>query len=152
MTSNYRSTVHIILLQCFWSWNNYRFVNSCKKKMYGEVPCTLHPVSLIFQNSFGLYYSEICIFLFWKSFSFLKNSSVGKKSACNAGDPGLITGSGRSPGGGHGNPLQYSCLENPIDRGAWWAAFHGVAKSQTQLKWLSLHASGFLASYWGKKG
>ena len=49
------------------------------------------------------------------------------------GDPGLIPGSGRSPGEGNGNPLQYYCLENPMDRGAWWATVHGVAKSQTQL-------------------
>ena len=55
----------------------------------------------------------------------------GKEYACNAGDAGLIPGSGRSPGGGHGNPLQYSCLENPMDRGAWWAEVHRVAKSQT---------------------
>ena len=48
-------------------------------------------------------------------------SSVSKESACNAGDPGLIPGSGRSPGEGNGNPLQYSYLENPIGRGAWWA-------------------------------
>ena len=57
----------------------------------------------------------------------------GKESACNAGDLGWIPGSGRSPGGGPGNPLQYSCLENPMDRGAWWAAVHGVTKSQTRL-------------------
>ena len=44
-----------------------------------------------------------------------------------------ISGLGRSPGGGHGNPLQYSCLENPMDRGAWWATVHGVAKSQSRL-------------------
>ena len=44
---------------------------------------------------------------------------------------GLIAGLGRSPGGGHGNPLQYSCLENPMDIGAWWATVHGVTKSQT---------------------
>ena len=50
-------------------------------------------------------------------------------SASNAGDPGSIPGSGRSPGEGNNNPLQYSCLENPIDRGAWWATVHGVAKS-----------------------
>ena len=50
-----------------------------------------------------------------------------------AGDMGSIPGLGRSLGGGNGNPLQYSCLENPTDRGAWWAAVHGVAKSQTQL-------------------
>ena len=49
-------------------------------------------------------------------------------------DMGSIPESGRSPGGGHGNPHQYSCLETPIDRGAWWAKVHRVAKSQTQLK------------------
>ena len=60
-------------------------------------------------------------------------SSDGKVSACNAGDLGSIPGLGRSPGEGHGNPLQYSCLENPMDRGAWWATVHRVAKSQTRL-------------------
>ena len=61
-----------------------------------------------------------------------------KESACNVGDLGLIPGSGRSPGGGHGNPLQYSCLENPTDRGAWQATVYGVAKSQTTER-LSTH-------------
>ena len=56
--------------------------------------------------------------------------SDGKESICHAGDLGLISGSGRSPGEGNGYPLQYSCLENPMDRGAWWATVHGVAKSQ----------------------
>ena len=56
-----------------------------------------------------------------------------KASACNVGDLGLIPGSGRSPGEGNGNPLQYSCLENPMDGGAWWATVHGVAKSWTRL-------------------
>ena len=55
----------------------------------------------------------------------------GKASTCNAGDPGSIPESGRSPGEGKGNPLQYSCLENPMDGGAWEAAVHGVAKSWT---------------------
>ena len=62
---------------------------------------------------------------------------VVKNLSANAGDlrdADLISGSGRSPGGGHGNPLQYSCLENPMDRGAWWATVYGAAKSQTQLK------------------
>ena len=57
-----------------------------------------------------------------------------KNLPANAGDArdmGLIPGSGRSPGGGNGNPLQYSCLKNPTDRGAWWAMVHRVAKSQT---------------------
>ena len=59
--------------------------------------------------------------------------SDSKESACNAGDLGLIPGSGRCPGGGNGNPLQYSCLGNLMDRGPWWAAVHGVARSQTRL-------------------
>ena len=61
------------------------------------------------------------------------HSSVGKESACNAGDLGSIPGLGRSPGEGNGNPLQYSSLENSMDRGAWWAIVHGVTKSRTRL-------------------
>ena len=57
--------------------------------------------------------------------------SDSKESACNARGPGLTSGSGRSPREGNGNPLQYSCLENPMDRGAWRATAHGVTKSQT---------------------
>ena len=60
--------------------------------------------------------------------------SSGKEPACNSGatgDSGSIPGSGRSPGGGNGNPLWYSCLKSPMDRGAWWATGHGVAKSRT---------------------
>ena len=63
-----------------------------------------------------------------------------EKTACNAGaarDTGLIPGSGRSPGGGHGNPLQYSCLENPMDKGAWRAAVHGVTKESDKTEQLS---------------
>ena len=59
--------------------------------------------------------------------------SDGKESACNAGDSGSIPGLGRSAGEGNGHPLQYSCLENPLDGGAWWATVHGVAKSWTRL-------------------
>ena len=66
-------------------------------------------------------------------------NSDGKESACNAGNLDLIPGSGRSPGEGNGNPLQYSCLENPMHRGAWRATVHGVAKSRTRLKQLSSH-------------
>ena len=57
----------------------------------------------------------------------------GKASACNVGDLGSTPGSGRSPGEGNGDPLQYSCLENSVDGVAWWATVHRVAKSQTQL-------------------
>ena len=60
-------------------------------------------------------------------------------TACNVGDLGLISGLGRSPGEGNGNPLQYSCLENLMDRGAWWATVHGVTKSRTRLSDLNLN-------------
>ena len=63
----------------------------------------------------------------------------GKESNCNAEDPGSIPGSGRAPGGGHGNSFQYSCLGNSMDKGAWQAIVPGVAKSWTQLKQLSTH-------------
>ena len=69
--------------------------------------------------------------------------SVGKEPACNAGDTGvagLIPRSGKAHGGVHGNPLQYSCLENPMDRGAWWAIVHRVTQSQTRLRRLSMDA------------
>ena len=76
----------------------------------------------------------------------MSNSSVGfpggsdgKESACSAGDRGLITGWGKAPGKGNGYPLQYSGLENPVDRGAWQATVHRVTKSWTQLKLLSTH-------------
>ena len=59
--------------------------------------------------------------------------SVVKNPPANTGDTGSISGSERSPGGGHDNPFQYSRLENPMDRGTWWATVHKVAKSQTQL-------------------
>ena len=63
--------------------------------------------------------------------------SAIKEFTCNAGDVRLIPGLGRSPEGRHGSPLQYSCLENPMDRGAWEAIVHGITKSQTLLKRLS---------------
>ena len=85
-----------------------------------------------------------CWWYFYDSRGILGASRVAlvvKNLPANAGDrtsAGSIPGSGRSPERGHGNPLQYSCHENPIDRGAWWARVHGVAKSQTPLKWVSM--------------
>ena len=74
--------------------------------------------------------------------------SDGKESACNAGDLGLIPRSGRSPGEGNGNPLQYSCLENAMDRGAWWVTVYGVTKSQIRLSDFHLLTHTYnLASY-----
>ena len=77
----------------------------------------------------------------------LPGISDDKEFACNAGDirdTGSVPGSGRSPGGEHGNPLQHSCLENPMDRGAWWATVHGVTESQTRLKQLGTHTQSEL--------
>ena len=85
----------------------------------------------------------MCYVLFRMGFP---DGSDGKESACSAGDPGLIPGSGRSPGEGNDNPLQYSCLENSMDRGAWRATVHGVTKGRTRLKQPSMHSCTFQAS------
>ena len=68
--------------------------------------------------------------------------SDSKESACIAGDPSSVSGLGRSPGEGNGNPLQYSCLENPMDRGAWWATVHVVVKSRTRLSDFTFTSQG----------
>ena len=73
---------------------------------------------------------------------FFPGGSDGKKSACNAGDQGLIPGLGRSPGEGNDNPLQYSCLENSMDRVAWWVIVHGVTNSWTRLSDFHLSSVG----------
>ena len=77
---------------------------------------------------------SVCLLSRWEYFKWLWGFPAcldGKESACNAEDPGLIPGSGRSPGEGNGDPLQYSCLENSMDRGVWWAAVYGVTERQT---------------------
>ena len=67
------------------------------------------------------------------AFLIFPGGSDGKESACSVGDLGSISRLRRYPGEGNGNPFQYSFLENPMDKGAWWATIHGVTKSQTQL-------------------
>ena len=84
--------------------------------------------------------SNISFFFYFRdTFEHLeyRGGSDGKESACNAGDLSSIPGLGRSPGEGDGNPLPYSCLENPMDRGAWRATAHRVPKSQTMTKRLT---------------
>ena len=70
----------------------------------------------------------VCVYIYIYIYGF-PCSSVGKESACSAGDPSSIPGLGKSPREGNGNPFQYPYLENLTDRGAWWAAVHGFAKS-----------------------
>ena len=88
---------------------------------------------MIHRRSSGKYYhlSECQLFYLTSNLIGLPYSSDGKESASNAGDLGSMPGSGRSTEEGNGTPLQYSCLENLLDRGAWRAAVHGVTKSQT---------------------
>ena len=85
-----------------------------------------YPFSLFFLTEIDCSSLRQCLCL--KGFP---GGSDDKESTCNAGDWGSFSESERSPGGGHGNPLQYSCLENPMDREAWLATVHGMAKSQT---------------------
>ena len=91
------------------------------------------PVSSLFCCPYRLSSSNMPFMLSYVLPNRFPGSSDGKESAYNAGDPGLILGLGRCPGEGKGNSLQYSCLKNPMDRGAWRAIVHGVTKSRTQL-------------------
>ena len=76
----------------------------------------------------NMFYVHICIYKHMYIHRKFPRTSVGKESVCNTGDPDSIPGWERSPREGNGNPLQYSCLENPMDRGAWWATVHVVAR------------------------
>ena len=112
-----------------------------------ETLIILANMSKIFQHNIKELSSYFIFFLYTKSLYFslmdecFPGGSEVNASAWNAGDLGAIPGSGRCPGEGNGNPLQCSCLENPRDGGAWWAAICGVAQSQTQLKWFSSSSS-----------
>ena len=100
----------------------------------------------------GLCFFWIAAILFFNFSFFLEppwgfpGGSEVKASSCNAGELGSIPGSGRSPGEGNGNPFQYSCLENPMDGGAWWATVHGVAKSWMRLSDLTFIGVNFLSN------
>ena len=125
--------MHLILKMILWSSHYYYlyFIYYQTQAQRGKVTC---PVVHSSSSEPKLKLRFVCKYtsghLQWLG---------GKDSTCDARDMGLIPGWERSPGGGHGNPLQYSCLENPMDGGAWWAIVHRVAKRQPQLKWLSLH-------------
>ena len=98
------------------------------------------------QNVRQTWFGGCCLCAYEKTCWGFPHGSDGKESACNAGDPGSIPGLERSPGEGNGNPLQCSCLENPRDGEAWWAAIYGVAQSRTRLKRLSSSSSILWAS------
>ena len=96
-------------------------------------------ISLPYINVSNQHFVHLKFIQCYMSFG-LPGGSVGEETACNAGDTGSIPGSERSPGGGHGHPLQYSCLENPMDRGSWRATVHRITKSHTQRLSIHTHA------------
>ena len=109
-------------------FKNYQVLLS--KSFYNEL--TRHELFIIVKNNFYAFFlAYMASKVFSSCLTLLVAQTEVKVSASNAGDLGLIPGSGRSPGEGNGNPLQYSCLENPMDGEAWQATVHGVAESDT---------------------
>ena len=123
----YIGDIYIYLLPLMDIWSVYSFYNMIKV----SINTVLYIPELRVWLKLGCKNSSIV---------HIPGGSEVKASACNAGDLGSIPGLGRSPGEGNGNPLQYSCLENPMDGGAWWATVYGVAKNRT---WLSKRLNTF---------
>ena len=121
----FRLEILIAVLFFFFHW-----LNHIAKKKTLPVSCLEAKNLTLCLGNRGEQYR--CLKTQYVSFPF-PGGSNGKDSACKAGDLGSIPGLGRSLGGGNGNPWQYYCLENPMDRGDWRATIHGVTKSQTQL-------------------
>ena len=114
-TAGFRASLHMLDLHQQTEYDTFcllSFLLTLKQDLGRDIPCL--PFNINCKN-------------------FFPGGSEVKTPACNVGDLGLIPGLGRSPGEGTGNPLQYSCLENPMDGEAWWATVHGVAKNQTRL-------------------
>ena len=125
-----RLTAFWELLQSFWKFVNPHMLGS---DLLGDRQIN---GSLVSQNNLA----ESNLNLIINDYISFKSASDSKACACNVGDLGLIPASGRYPWEGNGNPLQYSCLENLMDRGAWKATGHGIAKSRTRLSYFtSLH-------------
>ena len=114
-----------------------RIFSSCKiETLYPSNIISQFPIPLSSCNHFTFKESDFYLFIYNLNYLFMAvlgfpGGSVSKESTCSAGDPGSIPGLGRSPGEENGNPLQYSSLENPMDRGAGRATVHGVIRSQT---------------------
>ena len=127
---------------------------STKPPPHRLAPECFHPLLILSREMFALFFSGSMphLRIYFHTFPIIVLNVLpcwlsSKESTCNAGDAidaGLIPESGRSPGGGNGNPLQYSCRENPMDRGAWWATVHRVTKSWTRLNTHMRHFSIFL--------
>ena len=125
--------------------------NQYKQFMFTFIQISKTVESFILASSFFLLSQEFFLkhliisfwIMLWYPSTGSPHGTSSKEPTCSAGDTrdsALIPGLGRFPGGGNGNPLRYSCLQNLMDRGAWWAIVHRVAKSWTQLKRLSMHA------------
>ena len=108
-------TVVLKLLNFYWCWSDYECCNNFR------------------WTAGGLSHRYACIHSPPNPHRGFRGGSFGKEGTCNTGDAGSIPGSGRSPGEGNGNPVQYSCLENAMDRGAWWAAVQGVTRVRHDL-------------------
>ena len=132
----------------FYGFNIFSyFSEDMKKKFWNSLLSMNYKLSLKLVVHLFLFVFFICVNLFSQISTdyffclslFVNPGSEDKASACNAGDQGSIPGLGRSPGEGNDNPLQYPCLENPMERGAWQATAHGVAKSWTRLSDFTFH-------------
>ena len=121
-------------------WEQWVWLTT-EKKMPPVPEMIWHQVQLFFCCTWS-YTLNFVYHIFCKLYGLcgLPCVSDSKECTCNAGDLDSILGLGRSPGEGHGNPLQFSCLENPMNRGAWWATVCRFAKIPTRLKWLSVYA------------
>ena len=115
-----------LMLRCVWKLQRSITGYRSGRQTQGRVPVQSACASMAALIAIS---QHLCMLCRWASVV----AQIGKESACNGGDPGSILGSGRSSGEGNGNQLQYFSLGNPLDRGAWWATVHGVAKSQTRL-------------------
>ena len=141
MSNNFK---HIFIYLSIWISLLYeRSVQSSVFLFKRSSYCGKIHIKVYYFNHFKVYNSGLCLFLIGLLFSYFLGinliindftcGSNSKESACNAGDLGSIPGSGKSNGEGHGNPFQYSCLENPMDWGVWRATVCGVTKSQIRL-------------------
>ena len=125
ISSACKFSVPYLTLATSWGWIK-QWLRCC-------INVRFHGFMVLNRASWFYCNSHMCVCLLNKIVPWFFFGGGAGSTACNAGDPGSIPGSGRSPRQGHGYPLKYSCLENSMDRGAWQAAVHGVSKSQTQL-------------------